>query len=122
MKVTLCVWAARAGFSKEHRATLSHHASALHGSEIVYSRELQSTAIRKLQMLFKKIRLGLSGKKADPQIQELTAPFNTERTSAVRTTVFDARAPSTPLPIAAAEQSKVGADVPEGDRPRTKHG
>ena len=54
MKVTLCVWAVRAGFNKEHRATLSHHASALHGSDIVYSRELQSSAIRKLQMLFEK--------------------------------------------------------------------
>ena len=30
-----------AGFSKEHRATLSHHASAVHGSDIVYSREWQ---------------------------------------------------------------------------------
>ena len=42
MKVTLCIWAARAGFSKEHRATLSHHATALHGSDIVYSRDLQT--------------------------------------------------------------------------------
>lgn len=55
MKVTLCVWAARAGFNKEHWATLSHHATALNGSDVVYSRELQTGAIRKLQMLLKKI-------------------------------------------------------------------
>ena len=46
MKVTLCIWTARAGFSKEHRATLSHHATALHGSDIVYLRELQTGPIQ----------------------------------------------------------------------------
>ena len=52
MKVTLCMWAARAGFSKEHRATLSHHASAVHGSDIVYSRELQTGAADENQNWF----------------------------------------------------------------------
>ena len=78
LKTTLCVWAARAGFNKEHRATLSHHASALHGSDVVYSRDLQNTAIRKLQMLLKKIRLGImGGTKQDQQTsREITAKFD----------------------------------------------
>ena len=59
LKCTACIWAAREGFDKETRAALSHHCSAVAGSEVVYSRELQVRPIRKLQMLFKKIRLGL---------------------------------------------------------------
>ena len=98
LKVTLCVWAARAGFSKEHRATLSHHASALHGSDIVYSRELQSGAIRKLQMLLKKIRIGLDPASASKKVATLTAPFEATHTSAVRTPVLNMQAPTTPLP------------------------
>ncbi len=59
LKCTACIWAAREGFDKETRAALSHHCNAVAGSEVVYSRELQVRPIRKLQMLFKKIRLGL---------------------------------------------------------------
>ena len=59
LKCTACIWAAREGFNKETRAALSHHCSAVAGSEVVYSRELQVRPIRKLQMLFKKVRLGL---------------------------------------------------------------
>ena len=59
LKCTACIWSAREGFDKETRAALSHHCSAVAGSEVVYSRELQVRPIRKLQMLFKKIRLGL---------------------------------------------------------------
>ena len=102
LKVTLCVWAARAGFSKEHRATLSHHSSALHGSDIVYSRELQTGAIRKLQMLLKKIRIGIG---TDSTLQEscrdLTSTFDSGRTSNVRTPVLQRGQPTTPLPPAA---------------------
>lgn len=100
MKVTFCVWASRAGFSKEHRATLSHHATAVHGSDIVYSRELQSTAIRKLQMLLKKIRVGVEGGANSEQVREMTAPYDTLRVSAVRTPVLQAGAPQTPVPDA----------------------
>lgn len=86
MKVTLCVWAARACFSKERRATLSHHASALHGSDIVYSRELQSGAIRKLQRLLKKIRMGLGQEGApDEATRDVVSTFDSGHTSAVRT-------------------------------------
>lgn len=49
MKVTLCIWAARAGFSKEHRATLSHHATALHGLTLsirVIYKQAQSESCR----------------------------------------------------------------------------
>ena len=98
LKTTLCIWAARAGFSKEHRATLSHHASALHGSDIVYSRELQSGAIRKLQMLLKKIRIGLDPTSESAKVDVVTAPFEASHVSAVRTPVLNAQVPSTPLP------------------------
>ena len=59
MKCTLLVWCARAGLDKEVRAFLGHHCSALHGSEVVYSRHLQTRAIRKLQMVLHRIRVGL---------------------------------------------------------------
>ena len=39
---------------------LGHHSTALHGSDIVYSRELQVRPLRKLQMLLKSIRIGLN--------------------------------------------------------------
>ena len=100
MKVTLCVWAARAGFSKEHRATLSHHATALNGSDIVYSRELQTGAIRKLQMLLKKIRVGLDPRSDKEPLQEITAAFDSGHKSFVRTPMFEAHAPCTPMPAA----------------------
>ena len=103
MKVTLCVWAARAGFSKEHRATLSHHSSSLHGSDIVYSRELQTSAIRKLQMLLKKIRIGLAPDcQQYESYKDLTSTFDAGLTSAVRTPVLAQNQPATPVPIVAA--------------------
>lgn len=97
MKVTLCVWAARAGLSKDHRATLSHHATAVHGSDIVYSRDLQSGAIRKLQSLLKRIRLGKdsSSKEAEKNV-ELTATFDSGHHSVVRTPNLNVTAPVTP--------------------------
>lgn len=71
LKVTACVWAAREGFDKETRSALSHHCSAVAGSEVVYSRELQVRPIRKLQMLLKKIRLGLdSCASTEPDVVE----------------------------------------------------
>ena len=99
MKVTLCVWAARAGFSKEHRATLSHHATALNGSDVVYSRELQTGAIRKLQMLLKKIRVGLDPRTEQAPLDAITAAFDSGHKSVVRTPMFESRAPCTPLPV-----------------------
>ena len=110
MKVTLCVWAARAGFSKEHRATLSHHATALNGSDIVYSRELQTGAIRKLQMLLKKIRVGLDPRSDKEPLHEITAAFDSGHRSVVRTPMVEAHAPSTPMP--AAEPSREQQDAP----------
>ncbi len=59
LKCTLLVWSAKAGLDKEVRAVLGHHCSALHGSEVVYSRHLQTRAIRKLQMMIHRIRVGL---------------------------------------------------------------
>ena len=59
MKTTLLVWAAKAGLDKEVRAVLGHHASALQGSEVVYSRYLQTRALRKLNMMLHRVRIGL---------------------------------------------------------------
>ena len=54
-------WCCLAGLSKEVRAVLSHHSTALHGSDVIYSRDLQVQPLRKLQMLIKKVRIGLAG-------------------------------------------------------------
>lgn len=59
LKTTLLVWAAKAGLDKEVRAVLGHHCTATEGSEVVYSRFLQVRALRKLQMLLKRVRIGL---------------------------------------------------------------
>ena len=59
LKSTLLVWSAKAGLEKEVRAVLGHHASALEGSEVVYSRHLQTRALRKLNMLLHRVRIGL---------------------------------------------------------------
>ncbi|CAK9072523.1 Uncharacterized protein SCF082_LOCUS35661 [Durusdinium trenchii] len=60
LKATLLNWCAKAGLDKEVRAVLGHHSTALHGSDIVYLRELQVRPLRKLQMLLKSIRIGLN--------------------------------------------------------------
>lgn len=65
LKSTLLVWAAKAGLEKEVRAVLGHHASALEGSEVVYSRHLQTRALRKLNMMLHRVRIGL-GVEEDP--------------------------------------------------------
>ena len=59
MKTTLLQWSARAGFDRETRAVLGHHCSALSGSEVVYSRHLQTRALRKLTMMLRRVRIGL---------------------------------------------------------------
>ena len=51
LKASLLLWSAQAGFDKETRAVLAHHCSCLQGSEVVYSRQLQVRATRKLSML-----------------------------------------------------------------------
>lgn len=59
LKATLLGWAARSGLDKECRAVLGHHCAAISGSEVVYSRNLQFRAIRKLSMLLRRVRIGL---------------------------------------------------------------
>jgi len=59
MKTTLLVWVTKAGLDKEVRAVLDHHASALQESEVVYSRHLQTRALRKLNMMLHHVRIGL---------------------------------------------------------------
>ena len=60
MKATLLHWCARAGLDKEVKSVLGHHCSAVSGSEVVYSRQLQARPIRKLQMLLRLVRIGMS--------------------------------------------------------------
>ena len=60
LKGTLLSWCARSGMDREVRAVLGHHCSSLTGSDVVYARDLQTRPIRKLQMLLKNIRLGMS--------------------------------------------------------------
>eukprot|EP00435_Cladocopium_sp_Y103_P046527 s625_g13.t1 len=92
LKTTLLVWAAKAGLDKEVRAVLGHHSSALEGSEVVYSRFLQTRALRKLNMLLHRVRIGL-GLEEDP-----LAP-NPFATPALRTPApVGGPAPCTPFP------------------------
>lgn len=79
---------------------MSHHATALNGSDIVYSTELQTGSIRKLQMLLKKIRIGLDPRSDKEPLHEITAAFDSAHRSVVRTPVFEADAPCTPMPVA----------------------
>ena len=89
LKSTLLVWSAKAGLEKEVRAVLGHHASALEGSEVVYSRYLQTRALRKLCMLLHRVRLGL-GLEVDPMVPN---PF---ATPVPRSPVFQGNVPKTP--------------------------
>lgn len=104
MKATLCSWAAKAGFNKEHRATLSHHATVLEGSDVVYSRELQTRAIQKLQMLIKKVRLGL-----DPTANDMREEGNEAEHRGNKSVVFPETpgrcdVPATPAVLSIARQ------------------
>ena len=60
LKASLLIWSAKAGFDKETRAVLGHHSSAVQGSDVVYSRHLQTRALRKLSMLLRRVRVGLN--------------------------------------------------------------
>lgn len=55
LKATLLNWSA------EVRAALGHRSSPFCGSDGVYSRELQTQPIRKLQRLLKSVRIGRLG-------------------------------------------------------------
>ena len=93
LKTTLLVWAAKAGLDKEVRAVLGHHASALQGSEVVYSRHLQTRALRKLNMLLHRVRIGL-GLEEDPMAPN---PYATPCARTPRPCVAGPQ-PVTPLP------------------------
>jgi hypothetical protein len=93
LKTTLLVWAAKAGLDKEVRAVLGHHASALQGSEVVYSRHLQTRALRKLNMLLHRVRIGL-GLEEDPMAPN---PYATPCARTPRPGAFGPQ-PVTPLP------------------------
>ena len=60
MKATLLGWCARAGLDKESRAVVGHHCSALDGSEVVYSCQLQTQALRKVGVVLRRVPAGLT--------------------------------------------------------------
>jgi len=93
LKTTLLVWSAKAGLDKEVRAVLGHHASALQGSEVVYSRHLQTRALRKLNMLLHRVRIGL-GLEEDPMAPN---PYATPCARTPRPVAVGPQ-PVTPLP------------------------
>lgn len=88
MKATLLGWCARAGLDKESRAVPGHHCSALDGSEVVYSRQLQTRALRKLGLVLRRVRAGLTfedGAMREFGLASTPAPFTP--TAAKRTPV-----------------------------------
>lgn len=74
LKASLLLWCAQAGFDKETRAVLGHHCSSLTGSDVIYSRHLQVRAIRKLSMLLRRVRIGLSIEDENMQTMGLLTP------------------------------------------------
>lgn len=104
LKATLLGWGARAGLDKETRAVLGHHCSSLNGSEVVYSRQLQTRALRKLGLILKRVRMGLSLE--DDAMRELgvisTPPPLTPRLAATMPVLSQPAAPSSHAQVAAA--------------------
>ena len=94
LKCTMLSWCAQSGLDKECRAVLAHHCSALTGSEVVYSRQLQVRAIRKLQMLLHRVRAGL-GVDEDVDNSEQHTQMSAGMTPR---SMFKKVAPSTPMP------------------------
>eukprot|EP00435_Cladocopium_sp_Y103_P002544 s1319_g1.t1 len=91
LKASLLIWCARAGFDKETRAVLGHHCSAVSGSEVVYSRHLQTRALRKLGHVLRRVRSGLNIE--DDTMKE----FGILNTPAPFTPAMAARTPLAPV-------------------------
>ena len=96
MKATLLGWCARAGLDKECRAVLGHHCSALNGSEVIYSRQLQIRALRKLGHILRRVRSGLSLE------DEAMREFGLIRTPMPATPTCAARTPLGPTAVTVA--------------------
>eukprot|EP00435_Cladocopium_sp_Y103_P074571 s4_g49.t1 len=77
LKASLLVWCARAGLDKESRAVLGHHCSALSGSEVVYSRHLQTRTLRKLCHILRRVRAGLAIEDGAVRACGLVSTFHT---------------------------------------------
>eukprot|EP00438_Fugacium_kawagutii_P024211 Skav223072 [mRNA] locus=scaffold419:156706:166109:+ [translate_table: standard] len=99
LKATLLVWCAKAGFDRETRSVLGHHCSALTGSEVVYSRHLQTRALRKLTMMLRRVRIGLGIEEESMEamgIPNTPVPFTPA--IGLKTPVVQAAVPATPMP------------------------
>lgn len=118
LKATLLIWSAKAGLDKETRSVLGHHCSAVSGSEVVYSRHLQTRALRKLSMMLRRVRVGLGledENMRDFGVVSTPLPF----TPAV---FMQSGAPQTPeLPVAAEGERLVSAAEAGGDTTATGH-
>eukprot|EP00435_Cladocopium_sp_Y103_P002600 s4578_g1.t1 len=117
LKASLLIWCARAGLDKETRAVLGHHCSALSGSEVVYSRHLQTRALRKLGLILRRVRSGLSIE--DEAMKEygiVSTPAPFTPAMAARTPLGPAAEPMTSKPdqpLAQQEKAAVDAAVEE---------
>lgn len=114
LKATLLGWAARAGLDKETRAVLGHHCTALAGSEVVYSRDLQIRSIRKLSMMLRRVRVGLDLE------EDTMKQFGLAGTPAMMTPAFCPTTPVPPRPTLPQETAQESTEeCPVGD---TNHG
>lgn len=114
LKATMLVWSAKAGFDRETRSVLGHRCSSLNGSEVVYSRHLQTRALRKLSMMLRRIRIGLGIEEecmVELGIPSTPAPFTP--LVGLRTPVPVARVPQTPLPAPSGEPEVVAEPMAE---------
>ena len=112
LKATLLLWSARAGMDRESRAVLGHHATALAGSDVVYSRHLQVRAIRKLSVMLKRVQTGLNVDESgtDFRVNAMTPGLGTP---AQQTKWPSVEVPFTPMPSYSAGKAEVsGVHVP----------
>ena len=112
LKATLLLWSARAGMDRESRAVLGHHATALAGSDVVYSRHLQVRAIRKLSWMLKRVQTGLNVDESgvDFRVNAVTPGLGTP---ALPTKWPSVAVPFTPMPsYVAGKADMAGVHVP----------
>lgn len=100
LKASLLLWCARAGLDKETRAVLGHHCTAMNGSEVVYSRQLQTRALRKLGLILRRVRMGQAVEdEAMKEFGIVTTPAPFTPAGAARTPVFAPKQVETCLPV-----------------------
>ena len=102
-------------FQQGAQSNLESSRNSFAWSDIVYSRDLQAGAIRKLQLLLKRIRLGIDPETVDTRVQQMTARFDSAHESVVRTPVLAVNAPVTPLPAVIVDRAPATPPPVAGD-------